>query len=157
MAICFLMVILAAYLFSKYAFQLLLIQGRSMEPTYHPFSLVLIDKRGSLPARGDVIIFRAPELRSKLVKRVVGIPGDTLVIRDGCLLVNGIIPEAYEKMRFDEAGLLRTQITLKEKEYFVLGDNISESVDSRSTQVGIVLEDDIIGRLIPQHTIKEKL
>ena len=128
-----------------------------MEPTYHSFSLVLIDKRGSLPARGEGIIFRAQGLKSKLVKRVAGVPGDTLVIRDGNLLVNGTVPEAYENMRFDEAGLLQTQITLKEKEYFVLGDNIPESVDSRSTQVGIVLEDDIIGRLIPQHTIKEKL
>ena len=62
-----------------------------MEPTYHSFSLVLIDKRGSLPARGEVIIFRAQGLKSKLVKRVAGVPGDTLVIRDGNLLVNGTV------------------------------------------------------------------
>ena len=156
-AVCFLTAILAAYLFSRYAFQLLLIQGKSMEPTYASFSLTLIDKRGSVPERGDVIFFNAPGLKSKLVKRVVGIPGDTLVIKNGHLWVNGDIPKAYEDLLFDEAGLLQSEMTLKEKEYFVLGDNISESKDSRSAEVGVILEKDIIGKLIPQRSIKEKM
>lgn len=144
-----LLVIIFAGICSRCWFQLMLIQGDSMLPTYHHLQLVLLDKRGNEYEQGDVIAFQCDELSSVLVKRIIAGPGDETVIRGGTLFVNGNVSESFsEEGIFAYAGLLSQAITLTDEQYLVIGDNISESKDSRYPEVGIVDDRDIIGRII---------
>lgn len=95
------------------------------------------------PNRGDIIIFRSPRDPSRdFVKRVVGVPGDTVEIRQGRLLVNGVErPEPYV-VNHDETS--RRPAVVPPDSYFVLGDNRRESSDSR--EWGPVPAENLIGR-----------
>ena len=96
------------------------------------------------PNRGEVIVFNYPlDLRKDFVKRVVGLPGETVEVRGGIVLVDGeALPEPYlQRKDSSDAPLL----TLGEKEYYVIGDNRRNSNDSRSW--GAVPEDNIVGRV----------
>ena len=75
------------------------------------------------------------------VKRVVGVPGDTLYIKNGLLYVNDETVEEYFNDRIAEPGLLESEVTLEEDEYFVIGDNCNNSEDSRSANIGTVKKD----------------
>lgn len=102
------------------------------------------------PARGDVIVFYAPDSPGArlYVKRIVGLPGDTVMLRAGALIVNGreIPPPASAKPARRPAPDFGPVVVPDggEKEYFVLGDNRDESLDSRAW--GFVAMDRIIGR-----------
>ena len=133
---------------SHFFFQLMLIQGDSMLPAYHHLQLVLLDRRGKEYKPGEVIAFRCEALDSVLVKRVAAGPGDEAVIRDGILLVNGSRSGAFADAEFAYAGLLEQPVLLAEGQYLAIGDNVSESRDSRYPEVGIVREDDVIGRVL---------
>ncbi len=146
-------VVLLTFYISRYYYQVCLIHGSSMEPAYHSWQLTLIDRRSAIPQLGTVIAVRCQELNATIVKRVVAVPGDTLFIRNGFLYVNGakspaVSPAAY----YEYAGIAADVITLKEGEYFVLGDNCSESIDSRNESVGIISAQDILGEIIPQRS-----
>ena len=96
------------------------------------------------PNRGEVIVFNYPlDPRKDFVKRVVGLPGETVEVRGGIVLVDGeALPEPYlQRKDSSDASLL----TLGEKEYYVIGDNRRNSNDSRSW--GAVPEDNIVGRV----------
>ncbi|MGN0325080.1 MAG: signal peptidase I [Lachnospiraceae bacterium] len=126
--------------------------GMSMEPTLCNSQEILIDRFSYFivgPKRGDVVVFlpNGNENSHYYVKRVVGIPGDTISIQDGQVMIDGLPYEEegiYDKM--ESGGIAETAITLGEDEYFVLGDNRNSSEDSRSSNVGIVMRDYIIGR-----------
>jgi signal peptidase I len=103
------------------------------------------------PERGDVVVFRYPKDPSKyFIKRVIGVPGDTLTIEGNVITVvnqshieGAILSEPYVDQMSDNTNL--TEV-LGEKEYFVMGDNRDFSSDSRSW--GILTEDKIIGRAL---------
>lgn len=126
--------------------------GMSMEPTLYNSQEILIDRFSYFivgPQRGDVVVFlpNGNENSHYYVKRVIGIPGDTISIQDGQVMIDGLPYEEegiYDKM--ESGGIAETAITLGEDEYFVLGDNRNSSEDSRSSNVGIVMRDYIIGR-----------
>ena len=82
------------------------------------------------------------------VKRVVGVPGDTLQIIDGVLYINNVIAEEKEDIfdKMEDAGIAANAIKLSSGEYFVLGDNRNSSEDSRSANIGIVKHNMIIGK-----------
>jgi len=131
--------------------QVLLIQGHSMEPTYHHWQPALIDKRDVTYQHGDVIAFYAPELNHVLIKRIVAVPNDTIVIQNNTLYVNNTISEwQLFSQPISDAGIASNIISLNDAEYFVLGDNYSQSKDSRHDTIGLISEQDIIGKIIPQ-------
>ena len=146
--ICILLVILGAYLCSRFFFQVMLIQGKSMEPTYHNFQFVILDKHTQTYNTGDVLAFKCPTLHATLVKRVVGVPGDTVYISDEILYVNGEISTVYPKDKFSYAGILSYPIVLGESEYILIGDNYTISKDSRYETVGVVSKTQIIGKIV---------
>lgn len=133
----------------RVAAQNYLIERESMLPTLDPGDMVLVDKLGYRfglgPRRGDVVVFHAwPQAGEKdFVKRVVAVPGDEVAVRDGRLEIDGApVDEPY-------LGGARTEpdagpIALGPDDYYVLGDNRQNSVDSRS--YGPLPGDLIVGR-----------
>lgn len=121
--------------------------GTSMQPTLKPNDIVLITKYSywfSSPSRGDVALCYLPNRESTYVKRVVAVPGDTFEIRDGSSYLNGeILQEGYA---VDTQLCPDYAVTLDAGEYLVLGDNRPESYDSRASDVGVLSEEDFIGR-----------
>lgn len=122
------------------------VEGQSMEPNLHDNQRLIIEKvtyRFREPQRGDVIVLRRPTRSTEpLIKRVVGLPGETVAVRDGRVYVNG---EALDEAYLDQQtwGTMPSRL-VPEEHVFVLGDNRKASNDSRS--FGVVPYDDIIGR-----------
>lgn len=125
--------------------------GSSMEPGLYNGQEIYINQviyRVTKPKVGDVVVFlpNGNEKTHYYVKRVVGTPGDTLVIKSGVLYVNGVIQDDYFNDKIAEAGLLENELTLKTDEYFVIGDNCNNSEDSRNANIGMVQKNYIIGK-----------
>ncbi len=141
--------LIVSFVISKYYFQLMLIQGTSMEPAYHDLQMVWLDKRSDLYTYGDVIAFRCDSLDEILVKRVAALPSDSIHIVEGSLYVNGEVSTVYPKQGiFEKAGIAAEVISARDKQYFVIGDNIRESKDSRYDEIGFVNASDIIGKVV---------
>ncbi len=141
-------IIMISYLISTYYFQLMIVHGNSMYPALKNMHMALIDKRAEDLRAGDMVVFRCQGLKSMLVKRIAGCPGDTVKIEDGRLYVNGDESPLYKGCKIDYSGLLSDETVLDENEYIVLGDNLEHSKDSRYEEVGIVDKKDITGRVI---------
>lgn len=129
------------------------IQEGSMDPTLAAGDTLLIDRTTyifSAPQRGDIIAFKLSDDKkaSTHIKRVIGLPGETIQIKDGQILIDG---ETYQEQKnfpsIQNAGLAEETITLGKGEYFVLGDNRNNSEDSRFVDVGNVKKNNIIGKL----------
>ena len=102
-----------------------------------------------MPKRGDVIVFLPNGNQNShfYVKRVVGLPGETVQIRDGSVYIDGAL--LAEEDRFDkiaDPGIAQNELLLASDEFFVLGDNRNSSEDSRSGNIGAVKKDTIIGK-----------
>ena len=125
--------------------------GPSMEPSLYNGQKIFLNRliyKVASPRVGDVIVFlpNGNEKSHYYVKRVVGVPGDTLYIKNGLLYVNEETVEDYFNDRIAEPGLLESEVTLGEDEYFVIGDNCNNSEDSRSANIGSVRKSYIIGK-----------
>ncbi len=134
-----------------FLFQPFLVKGESMEPNFGTGDYLIIDQlsyRIREPQRGEVVVFKYPHLPSqRYIKRIVGLPGETVEIKDGKLTISGA--------QLDESTYLSNLaytdqrefkiITLSENEYFVLGDNRIASSDSRVW--GPLPRENIIGRV----------
>lgn len=125
--------------------------GPSMEPSLYNGQKIFLNRliyKVASPRVGDVIVFlpNGNEKSHYYVKRVVGVPGDTLYIKNGLLYVNEETVEEYFNDRISEPGLLESEVTLGEDEYFVIGDNCNNSEDSRSANIGSVRKSYIIGK-----------
>lgn len=129
------------------------IQESSMDPTFQAGNKVLINRTSYVVGRvkrGDLIAYSNSERTdaSVHVKRVVGLPGETIQIRDGLILINGqTYIEDREVAAITFGGLAEAGITLGADEYFVLGDNRNNSEDSRYTDVGNIKRIDILGKV----------
>lgn len=118
------------------------VEGVSMKPMYKNGDVLLINKL-SKAERGDIITFNRNG--KYLIKRVIGMPGDTVSIANSKVSVNGkVLKEDYiNEKTFDGGNLEGMEIKLSDEEYFVMGDNRNESMDSR--HFGVVKEDSIFG------------
>ena len=130
--------LVVVFLLNQFVFNLSTVEGSSMEPTLVENEWLFVNRAVYLlgePGRGDVVILEDPKQRygekSKyLVKRIVAVPGDTLEIRNGILILNGErVSEPYVKSL--ALGSSYQHITLQKDQYFVMGDNRTNSWDSR--------------------------
>ena len=133
------LIFLCVYVVPRYVCQRTSVSGESMEDTLHDKESLLIDKisyKFHDPERYDIIVFY-PKGKEKddseyYIKRVYGLPGETIQIEKNTIKINGqVIEDKYAKNAMDEAGLAAKGYTLKEDEFFVLGDNRAVSLDSR--------------------------
>ena len=149
----YILIILLLTLIVKAAvFQRTVVSGDSMKPALSDGDSLLVDKisyRFSEPSRFDIIVF--PYLASErvyYVKRIIALPGETVEIREGVILVNGhVLPYKYNRDAILDPGLASTEISLNDHEYFVMGDNVNDSVDSRSYDVGNIDRSMVIGKV----------
>ena len=123
-----------------------------MEPALSDGDNLIVDKisyRFHDPERFDIIIFPYQwEPNTYYIKRIIGLPGETVQIRGGQVYINGeVLPDERELGTVSLAGLAENPITLGEDEYFLLGDNQNSSEDSRFSNVGNVKEDQILGKV----------
>lgn len=128
--------------------------GSSMAPTYVNGQEVLVNKISYLvfsPSRGDVIAFY-PNGNEELhcyIKRVIGLPGETIRITNGSIYIDGerLDDERYSLGDIEEGGIASEDLHLGEHEFFVIGDNYNNSEDSRSGNIGTVNKEYIFGRV----------
>lgn len=142
--------IVIAFVFVYFVGQKTTAVGQSMEPTVEAGKKVWINKFSyllSTPKRGDVIVFKPNGNKNTYssIKRVIGVSGDTVQIKDGKVYLNGKKSEEEFDTMLD-AGIAKDEITLDVEEYFVLGDNRNNSEDSRYSDVGLVKLSDIEGK-----------
>lgn len=138
------------------------IPSSSMEPTLVPGERVLVAKfyyRFTEPKRGDIVVFRYPiDNRRNLIKRLVGLPGETIEIKDGVVLVNGepLQGDSFNRTYYDVGYYGQGEHVVPPDSYFVLGDNSENSDDSRFW--GYVPQKNILGRAFlvywPPHRIR---
>lgn len=148
-----LITVVACALISAFVCQLAVVSGDSMKPTYHNFEFVLVNKTDKTYKSGDVVAVKLSNGRT-IIKRIAGLPDDELQITDGRLYINSEPSASYKDVSFDYAGIASEKIKLSDNEYFVIGDNVNQSRDSRYEDVGIIEYDSIIGKVIPQKRIK---
>ena len=136
----------AAVLIATLIFPVLQISGSSMEPTLNDEEIVVLIKTTNLK-QGELCCFSYQN--KLLIKRVIGLPGDSINIdENGYVYVNGTaIDEPYVIDRALGECDIEFPYMVSENHYFVLGDHRSTSVDSRSSVIGLVSEDYIVGKI----------
>ena len=134
--------------------QVFKVRTRAMVPTLRPNDRIMIDRRAyfkSKPQRGDIVVFLPPHNRKKYyVKRIIGMPGENLEIKDGAVYVNDKkidTPNITSIFYYNQGPYAKKgqKITIPANKYYVLGDNSISSLDSRFW--GFVDADDIIGKV----------
>jgi len=142
------------YILPTFLLQKTFVEGPSMENTLYNGDTLLVDKftyRFLDPERFDVIVFYPQNNHDSeyYVKRIIGLPGETVQIIGSTIYINDeALEESYGKDAIQYAGLASDPIILGEEEYFVLGDNRTVSLDSRYEEVGRVTKESIAGRPI---------
>lgn len=138
--------------FRLFIAQPFIVSGASMSPTFETGQYLIIDEltyRFENPKRGDVVILKKPREESEyLIKRIIGLPGETVIIKSGVVSVK----DSYDKITVIEEPHVKNtsfenfEVSLGASEYFVMGDNRPVSLDSRL--VGPIPRDHIIGRAL---------
>lgn len=131
------------------------VEGESMEPTLTDGDSVVIQRLSYYftdPKRYDVVVFpvhydSGSTEKTYYIKRVIGLPGETVQIIDGSVYINNekLTDDKYSSTTINEAGIAENPLVLGENQYFVMGDNRNMSTDSRNSYVGLVNKNDIVG------------
>ena len=121
------------FFFTACSLQPISVEGIAMKPSFNDGDKILIDKNFGELKRGDVITFLYPKDRSKwYFKRITGLPGDIVEIREGRVYINGqILDEPYVEELYNQAKSNFPPLKVPENHYFVMGDNRDNSSDSR--------------------------
>lgn len=114
-----------------------IVYGESMFPTCQQGDVYMSLKIGVVPKRYDIVIAKIGH--QKVIKRVIGLPGDTLTVRQGNVYINGGLVDEKYNFFTDSAGVLDNSYYLEDNCYFLMGDNRNESMDSR-TYGGVDIE-----------------
>ncbi|MCD7957899.1 MAG: signal peptidase I [Lachnospiraceae bacterium] len=146
-----LLICCVAYVVVNYVGERTEVRGESMYPALNDGDQLIVDLisyQFTDPKRFDVVVFPFQyQEDTYYIKRIIGLPGETVKIEDGIIYINGeVLEESYGYEEIKNPGLASTEITLGEQEYFVLGDNRNDSTDSREPSVGNITRDKIIGR-----------
>lgn len=147
-------VVAAAMLIEKVIIMPTRVVGTSMYPTLNDSDFLVINRLSYVakdPERFDIVVFEE-ESESEdeyLIKRVIGLPGETVFISGNKIYIDGRILEEYYwyEDNFDEKDA-HAPVTLGEDEFFVMGDNRNVSVDSRSNRIGVVKKEQMIGKAV---------
>jgi len=132
-----------------YLVQPFFVRGASMEPNFDNGQYLVINEIGyriDQPKRGDVVVFNYPLDESQYyIKRIIGLPNEKIEIKDGAVFINDVALD--ESLYLPETIFTRGDmaVNLKNREYFVLGDNLQASSDSR--QWGILPAKNIVGQV----------
>lgn len=133
-------VFLSVIIIRSFIAQPFIVEGSSMEPNFHNGEYLVVEKVGYRlhePNRGDVVVLKYPNNPAiNYIKRLIGLPGDTIKINDGKVFVNGTaLKESYlaagEETTVSRNPEVPYEVTLGADEYFVMGDNRNHSSDSR--------------------------
>lgn len=148
--------VVAVFVLVEMATPRFLVEGRSMQPNFADGQRLIVSRLSYLfgdPERGDIIIFNAPgsdEDDPPLIKRVIGLPGDTITIENQIVYVNGVeINEPYIRESCDEYHCKDNTWVLGTDEYFMMGDNRNNSRDSR--RFDQVKRENIIGEAVARY------
>lgn len=142
---------MAIFLVHLFVLSVFVVQGASMEPNFFNGEYLLTNKLNYKlggASRGDIVVFKFPgELKQRYIKRVIGLPGDTVKLKNDQIYLNGHrLAEPYLPISIKTSKQTsQTEWVLKEQEYFVLGDNRENSNDSRTW--GILPAKNLIGKI----------
>lgn len=143
-------ILLVCFLFTNFVAVRTSVDGESMQPTLMNHDQLITEKvsyRFENPKRYDIVIVHVEGKNEPYIKRVIAVPGETVQIKEGKVYVNNTVQEEglnLEAIKESREGLAVNPITLKDDEYFVMGDNRNNSSDSR--EIGPVKREDILGR-----------
>lgn len=145
--------IITGYAFVTFLFQTVTVIGPSMMPTLKDNEVVIINKldyRLHSIERYDVVAYKKVDSNGYYdIKRVYGLPGETVLIKDGRIYING---EVLEDRPVSEAilvtGIAANETVLGKDEYFVMGDNVNNSEDSRFSNIGNISSTEIKGKVV---------
>ncbi len=129
-----------SYIVSTFFFQICIVKGSSMEPTLKNNNILIAKKFNLNIERNDIAVIKKNNLL--IIKRVVAVPNDRIKLVDGYVYVND---KMIDTIYTEYAGILDNEITLKDEEYFIMGDNRQNSTDSRHQEIGIIKRPEIIG------------
>lgn len=154
MLIYIVIIAIIALIIVNFVGQRTIVSGSSMESTLSNRDNLIIDKltyHFREPKRFEIVVFPDPEdPKTYFIKRIIGLPGETVQIDpSGQILINGkVLKENYGREVIQNPGDALTPITLGKDEYFVMGDNRNNSLDSRFPQVGPIHRNRLIGRAL---------
>ena len=136
-----------------FIFEPVRVDGNSMLDTLHDREIMFVTKFDYIfgePENGDIVICKYPESTKNYVKRLIGLPGDTIEIRNNAVYINGeVVDESYLTPDRNDNPYYATMspFELEENEYFVMGDNRDNSHDSRFSDVGTLTRKQIRGHV----------
>ena len=144
----------ASYFITTNVFVKTSVSGSSMEPTLKEGQVVIVNKLEyyiKSPKRNDVIVYKQSNKEHSYfeIKRVIGLPGETVKIKNGIVYINDeAMKEKVKTEAISNSGLAEEGVKLDDNEYFVLGDNRNDSEDSRFAGIGNVLKNEILGKAV---------
>lgn len=149
--ICFIISLIIYGILIFFVFEFAFVESSSMEPTIKKEEIVVTNKLAYVhnkPERGDIVTFTIPNTNTILIKRIIGLPGDTISFVDGYVFINGIICDENKYLNESIESNSSKTFQVPENHYFFLGDNRENSFDSRYWDSPYISLENIHGKLL---------